>query len=302
MSAMLPNAGAGEARARIPAETRRPFIIAGPCVLEGQAMALEVAARLKAWTAERGLFYVFKASYLKANRTGKDSPTGPGLEEGLRILARVRREIGVPVLTDVHSVSEVAPAAAATDVLQIPAFLCRQSSLIHAAASAAPVLNIKKGQFLAMDDIAHAVAKARDANGAIEVWLTERGSFFGYHDLVVDMRAVAHMRTLGCRVVFDATHALQHPGRGGDRSFARPLARAALGAGAEGIFAEVHPDPARALSDASTQLPLHTVPALLDEWAAIGAAVAELEGGGPAELSPYGVPVGGATDCGAAEE
>ncbi|MBD3236714.1 MAG: 3-deoxy-8-phosphooctulonate synthase [Candidatus Eisenbacteria bacterium] len=271
----------------LPEEAPRPFVIAGPCVLEGQEMALEIAERLRGWTRDRGLPYVFKTSYRKANRTAPDSPEGPGLDAGLRILQRVRQEIGVPVLTDVHSVEEAAAAGAVVDVLQIPAFLCRQTDLIRAAAQASAVLNVKKGQFLAMDDIAHAVEKARAANPAAEIWLTERGSFFGYHDLVVDMRAIAHMRSLPVRVVFDATHSLQHPGRGGDRRFARPLARAALGAGAEGIFAEVHPDPSRALSDASTQLPLASVPALLDEWAAIGEVVRPWERRGSDALTAY---------------
>jgi 2-dehydro-3-deoxyphosphooctonate aldolase (KDO 8-P synthase) len=261
----------------IPAASRRPFIIAGPCVLEGEEMALRVAAALADWTAERQLFFIFKSSYVKANRTSAESYAGPGLEEGLRILAKVRREIGVPVLTDVHCIQEVEPAAAVVDLLQIPAFLCRQTRLIQAAAQAATAINIKKGQFLAMRDIRHAVAKAREVKAGCEVLLTERGSFFGYHDLVVDMRAVAYMRSLECRVVFDATHALQHPGRGGSREFARPLARAALGAGAEGIFAEVHPDPDRALSDSTTQFPLEWVPDLLAEWGRLGELVKELE-------------------------
>lgn len=270
----------------VPREARRPFIIAGPCVLESERLALTVAETLRRETAARGLTLIFKSSYLKANRTSGESFEGPGLEAGLRILARVRREFDIPVLTDVHDVAEVGPAAEVADVLQIPAFLCRQTRLIRAAARCARAINIKKGQFLAMDDMPHAVAKVREVAPEREIFLTERGTFFGYHDLVVDMRTVAYLRTLGCRVVFDATHALQHPGAGGDRRFARPLARAALAAGAEGIFAEVHPEPGRALSDATTQLPLAAMPAMLDEWARLGELVASLEGRGPAGLSP----------------
>jgi len=283
------NVGGTEARGRlVPEGTRRPFVIAGPCVLEGEAMALTVAESLARATRALGLRYIFKASYLKDNRTAVDSYVGPGLEAGLAILARVRREIGVPVLTDVHAVEEVAPAAAVVDALQIPAFLCRQTRLIQACARTGRAVNIKKGQFLAMRDMRHAVAKARAARPETELLLTERGTFFGYHDLVVDMRAIAWMRTLGGRVVFDATHALQRPGSGGAREFARPLARAALAAGAEGIFVEVHPDPARALSDATTQLPLSSLPALLEEWSRLGELIADLERAGPPELSPRG--------------
>jgi 2-dehydro-3-deoxyphosphooctonate aldolase (KDO 8-P synthase) len=278
---------AGDGRV-VPAGARRPFLIAGPCVLEGEAMALTLADSLAHAARARGLHFIFKASYLKDNRTAVDSFVGPGLEAGLAILARVRREIGVPVLTDVHGLDEVGPAAEVVDALQIPAFLCRQTRLIQACARSGRAVNIKKGQFLATDDIRHALAKARAVDPGVEVWLTERGTFFGYHDLVVDMRAIAWMRTLGCPVVFDATHALQRPGAGGAREFARPLARAALGAGAEGLFVEIHPDPARALSDAATQLPLASAPALFDEWARLGELVATLEREGPAGLSPFG--------------
>ncbi|MBM3318855.1 MAG: 3-deoxy-8-phosphooctulonate synthase [Candidatus Eisenbacteria bacterium] len=270
----------------IPEDARRPFVIAGPCVLEGEAMALRVAESLAAACRARGLAYVFKASYMKDNRTAEGAYSGPGLAAGLALLARVRREVGVPVLTDVHAVDEVAPAAEAVDILQVPAFLCRQTRLLRACAASGRAVNIKKGQFLAMRDIARAVEKARAARPQAEILLTERGTFFGYHDLVVDMRAIAYMRTLGARVVFDVTHALQHPGCGGCREFARPLARAGLGAGAEGIFAEVHPDPPRALSDATTQLALADAPALIDEWARLGDLVRGLEGEGPRGLTP----------------
>jgi 2-dehydro-3-deoxyphosphooctonate aldolase (KDO 8-P synthase) len=258
-------------------------------VLEGEEMALRVAETLARACRALGLVYVFKASYLKDNRTSVSAYVGPGPTEGLRILARVRREIGVPVLTDVHAVDEVAAAAASVDVLQVPAFLCRQTRLIQACACSGRAMNVKKGQFLAMTDIAHAVAKARAVTADVELLLTERGSFFGYHDLVVDMRAIAHMRALGARVVFDVTHALQHPGQGGCREFTRPLARAGLGAGAEGLFVEVHPDPAHAMSDATTQLPLEAMPDLLAEWAALGELVRTLEARGPAGLSPEGL-------------
>lgn len=272
----------------VPDGIRRPFVIAGPCVLETETMALEVAGALAQAARARGLTLIFKASYLKDNRTTADAFVGPGLDAGLAILARVKREVGIPVLTDVHAVEEVGPAAVAVDALQVPAFLCRQTRLIQACARSGRAVNIKKGQFLAMRDIRHALAKARAARPDVEVWLTERGTFFGYHDLVVDMRAVAWMRSLDCRVVFDATHALQHPGSGGAREFARPLARAALAAGAEGLFVEVHPDPQRALSDATTQLPLTSVPALFDEWVSLGERIAALERTGPPGLSPYG--------------
>jgi 2-dehydro-3-deoxyphosphooctonate aldolase (KDO 8-P synthase) len=270
----------------IPADARRPFVIAGPCVLEDESMALRVAEAVARECRARGLSAVFKASYLKDNRSASGAPVGPGLEAGLAMLARVRREVGIPVLTDVHAVDEVAPVAAVADILQIPAFLCRQTRLLQAAAASGRAVNVKKGQFLAMRDIAHAVAKARAVNPAVELLLTERGTFFGYHDLVVDMRAIAHMRTLDARIVFDVTHALQHPGKGGCREFTRPLARAGLAAGAEGIFAEVHPDPQRALSDATTQLPLEALPGLLDEWARLGALVSALEQAGPRGLTP----------------
>ena len=240
-------------------------------------MALDVAGTMAALARERGLTYVFKASYRKDNRTAAASYTGPAMEEGLATLAAVRERIGVAVLTDIHCREEVAAVAEVVDVLQSPAFLCRQSRLLTAAAQTGRTINIKKGQFLAPADMAHAVAKVREARPDAEILLTERGSCFGYRDLVVDMRAVALMRSLGGRVVFDATHALQRPGAGGDRRFGPALARAALAAGAEGIFAEVHPDPARALSDSTTQFPLEIMPALLDEWVRVGALIAEIE-------------------------
>ncbi len=270
-------AGTRSTRPLFPEECARPFLIAGPCVLEDEEMAIQVAAEAAAAARECGIFYIFKASYRKDNRTAPDSPSGPGLSAGLRILERVRREIDVPVMTDLHCREEVAAVAEVVDLLQIPAFLCRQSRLIAACGATGRAINIKKGQFVAPADMAHAVAKVRAVNPAAEILLTERGTCFGYRDLVIDMRSIAHLRSFGCRVVFDATHALQHPGAGGDRRFVMPLARAALAAGAEGIFAEVHPQPERALSDATTQLPLDRLPRLLDEWRRLGELIASIE-------------------------
>ncbi len=276
---MSPNPDAGPAAGVSPIapDARRPFIIAGPCVIEEEAMALRVAETAAREARRHGLTYVFKSSYLKDNRTSAGAYTGPGLEEGLRILRRVRAEVGVPVLTDVHTAEEAAAAAEVVDVLQVPAFLCRQGRLLRACGRTGKAVNVKKGQFLAPADMAHAVAKIREVHPGADIWLTERGTAFGYRDLVVDMRAVALMRGLGGRVVFDATHSLQHPGAGGDRRFAASLARAALGAGAEGIFAEIHPDPARARCDASTQLPLAQLGTWMEQWARLGALITELE-------------------------
>ncbi|MCK4304867.1 MAG: 3-deoxy-8-phosphooctulonate synthase [Candidatus Eisenbacteria sp.] len=277
--------GAKEERL-IPPGSRRPFLIAGPCVLEDESMALRVADAMAVHARGLGLFYIFKASYLKDNRTSGKSYTGPGLERGLRVLAKVRSAVGVPILTDVHSCEEVDAVAAIADVLQIPAFLCRQSRLLAACAATGKALNIKKGQFLAPADMAQAVAKVSEVAPGAEILLTERGSCFGYRDLVVDMRGIALMRSMGCRVVFDATHALQKPGKGGDRRFAASLARAALGAGAEGMFVEVHPDPSKALSDATTQLPLEAMPRFLKDWARLGDLIEQLERSDTAENGP----------------
>ncbi len=244
------------------------FAIAGPCVLEGAGMALAIARTLKETAEKLGVRLIFKASYRKDNRSSVRSFTGVGDREGLEILARVREEVGVPVLTDVHGLDEVEPAARVCDCLQIPAFLSRQTRLLSAAASACPSINVKKGQFLAPDDMERVVEKIRNASPAAEIWLTERGTTFGYHNLVVDMRAIATMRKLPVAVVYDATHSLQHPGVGGDRAYALPLARAALAAGADGVFFETHPDPAKALSDPTTQLPLAGIPRFLEELAA----------------------------------
>lgn len=241
------------------------FVIAGPCVIESEAMALEIAERLADVTHSVGVSMVFKASYTKANRSSAFSFTGPGREEGLAILAKVKSTHGIPILTDIHTPEEAGPAAQVCDVLQIPAFLSRQTELLQAAAETGRVVNVKKGQFLAPDDLARVVEKLRAVKPAGEVWLTERGATFGYHNLVVDMRAFPVMREQDATVVYDVTHSLQHPGTGGDRRFALPLARAAIAAGAHGLFFETHPDPAKALSDPTTQLPLSGIYPFLDE-------------------------------------
>ena len=255
----------------------RLLVIAGPCVVESAELCLEVAGRLRALCAERDLPFVFKASYRKANRSSGGSFAGLGLDQALATLARVRRETGAPVLTDVHEAAEVAAAAEVADALQIPAFLCRQTVLLQAAARTGRAVNVKKGQFLAPADMANVVGKLRDAGGE-RILLTERGTSFGYGDLVVDMRGLVVMRELGWPVVFDATHSLQRPGgaeTGGDRRFAFPLMRAALACGVDGLFFECHPDPARARSDAATQLPLEQAAAFLDEAVRVRDAVQE---------------------------
>jgi 2-dehydro-3-deoxyphosphooctonate aldolase (KDO 8-P synthase) len=255
----------------------RLLIIAGPCVVESADLCLKVAEHLRRACAARDLPFVFKASYRKANRSSVRSFEGPPPEEALAVLARVRREVGVPVLTDVHDEHDVAAAAEVSDALQIPAFLSRQTGLLQAAARTGRAVNIKKGQFLAPDDMRQAVEKVTAAGGE-RVLLTERGTTFGYHDLVVDMRGLVLMRELGWPVLFDATHSLQRPGgeqTGGDRRFARPLMRAAVACGVDGLFFETHPDPARAKSDAATQLPLAEAEAFLDEARRIRDAVAE---------------------------
>ncbi|RPH53617.1 3-deoxy-8-phosphooctulonate synthase [bacterium] len=232
-------------------------VIAGPCMLESEDLAVEMAHTLAALAERLGVALVFKSSFDKANRTSIASPRGPGLEEGLRILRLVQQETGLPVLTDVHEPDQCAPAAEVCDVLQIPAFLCRQTDLVVAAAATGRALNIKKGQFMAPDDMKRVVEKAR-STGNDRVTVTERGASFGYHDLVVDMRSFAMMQDEGIPVIYDITHSLQLPGggeqSGGLRRYAEPLARAAVAAGADGVFLEVHPDPERALSDAAVQL------------------------------------------------
>jgi 2-dehydro-3-deoxyphosphooctonate aldolase (KDO 8-P synthase) len=242
-------------------------MIAGPCVIEDAGLTLEIAHTLKGYATELFLPLIFKASYDKANRTSLSSYRGPGLEKGLAILARVREEAGLPVLSDVHQVSEVAPAAEVLDVLQIPAFLCRQTDLVVAAAATGKPVNIKKGQFLAPWDMAQVVEKAR-STGNFQIFLTERGASFGYNNLVVDFRNLAILRGLGCPVVLDATHSVQLPGgegscSGGQREFVPLLARAGVAAGVDGIFLEVHPDPGQARCDGPNSLPL---PEVLPLW------------------------------------
>ena len=252
-------------------------LIAGPCVIESEAHCLDLAQRLKSAAAEHGFPLVFKASFDKANRTSLRSYRGPGLEKGLSILARVRRELGVPVLSDIHEPAQAGPAAEVLDVLQIPAFLCRQTDLLLAAARTGRPVNVKKGQFLAPEDARSILEKVRSA-GNPRVFLTERGASFGYHDLVVDMRSLVVLRALGAPLVFDATHSVQTPGGEGERSggrpeFIEPLARAAAAVGIDALFVEVHDDPARALSDASSALPLERLGALLRSVRAVDAAL-----------------------------
>jgi 2-dehydro-3-deoxyphosphooctonate aldolase (KDO 8-P synthase) len=244
----------------------RLFALAGPCVVEDERMCMDVAHRLRELCAARGVPFVFKASYRKANRSSGRSFAGLGMDEALAVLAKVKREAGVPILTDVHETHEVAAAAEVADILQIPAFLCRQTALLEAAARTGRAVNVKKGQFLAPADMRNAADKITAAGGD-RVLLTERGASFGYGDLVVDMRSLVVMRELGWPVVYDATHSLQRPGGAetrGDRRFAFPLMRAAVACGVDGLFFETHPDPPQALSDAATQLPLDQAAAFLD--------------------------------------
>jgi 2-dehydro-3-deoxyphosphooctonate aldolase (KDO 8-P synthase) len=255
-----------------------PFVlVAGPCVIESDAHALELAARLRDVTARLSTPFVFKASYDKANRTSGRSFRGPGLDEGLRVLAAIKERIGVPILTDIHEVSHAGPAADVADILQIPAFLCRQTDLLVAAAKTGRIVNIKKGQFLAPDDVRHAVAKVKDA-GNPRVVVTERGTSFGYHNLVVDMRVFPMIRETGTPVIFDVTHSLQLPGGGdgvtaGLAQYIEPLASAGVAAGVDGVFMEVHDDPSRARSDAQNALRLDLLEPLLTRLMALDAIV-----------------------------
>jgi 2-dehydro-3-deoxyphosphooctonate aldolase (KDO 8-P synthase) len=232
-------------------------VLAGPCVIESEELVLETAHILAALAERLGIGLIFKSSFDKANRSSIGSFRGPGLEEGLRVLRLVKEETGLPVITDVHEPEQCAPAAEVCEVLQIPAFLCRQTDLVVAAARTGKAVNIKKGQFMAPDDMRKIVDKARSA-GNDRVTVTERGASFGYHNLVVDMRSFALLQDEGIPVIYDITHSLQLPGggteSGGQRRFAEPLARAAIAAGADGVFLEIHPDPERALSDSAVQL------------------------------------------------
>ena len=244
------------------------FLIAGPCVVESEQLQIDVAGRLKEICAALRVPFIFKSSYDKANRSSSKSFRGLGMEEGLRILGEVRRQVGVPVLTDVHSEDEIAAVASVVDVLQTPAFLCRQTDFICAVAASGKPVNIKKGQFLAPEDMSNVVAKAREAGGDDNILVCERGASFGYHNLVSDMRSLAILRATACPVVFDATHSVQLPGgqgasSGGQREFVPVLARAAVAAGVAGIFMETHPDPAKALSDGPNAWPLDRMRELL---------------------------------------
>lgn len=245
----------------------RLTLIAGPCVIESEKLCLEVAKALKRVCDRLGILYVFKASFDKANRTSARSYRGPGIEAGLAVLAKVRATVGVPVLTDVHTEAQAVVAADVVDILQIPAFLCRQTDLIEAAVVTGKIVNLKKGQFLSPAEMGRVVEKARSAGGK-RLLITERGTTFGYNNLVADMRSIPMLKQTGCPVIFDATHSVQLPGGSGDKSggqreFAPVLARAALAAGAHGIFIETHPRPDRALSDGPNMIPLSKMPALL---------------------------------------
>ncbi len=256
----------------------RPFfLIAGPCVIESMQLQLDVAGQLKEITTRLGVPFIFKSSFDKANRTSGTSFRGPGLEEGLRILGEVKRQIGVPVLTDVHEYTPMEEVASVVDVLQTPAFLCRQTDFIHRVASAGRPVNIKKGQFLSPWEMKHVAAKAK-ATGNQQIMVCERGASFGYNNLVSDMRSLAVMRDTGCPVVFDATHSVQLPGggdgkSGGQREFVPVLARAAIAAGVAGVFMETHPDPDKALSDGPNAWPLGKMEALLGAMMALDAVV-----------------------------
>ena len=256
------------------------FVIAGPCVIESRELAFETAAQLKEICAEVGIPFIYKSSFDKANRSSGESFRGKGMDDGLRILGEIKSGLGVPVLTDVHESWQVQAVAAVVDVLQTPAFLCRQTDFIQAVASAGRPVNIKKGQFLAPGDMRNVVAKARQASGQDNIMVCERGASFGYHNLVSDMRSLAIMRETGCPVVFDATHSVQLPGgqgavSGGQREFVPVLARAAVASGISGIFMETHPNPEKALSDGPNAWPLKHMKALLGTLKAIDALVKE---------------------------
>ena len=255
------------------------FLIAGPCVIESREMAFDTAGRLQELCRKLGINFIYKSSYDKANRSSGKSFRGLGMEQGLDILVDVRKKLGVPVLTDVHAEHEIAAVAAVVDVLQTPAFLCRQTDFIQACAASGKPVNIKKGQFLAPGDMKQVVLKAKEANGGADsIMVCERGASFGYNNLVSDMRSLAIMRETGCPVVFDATHSVQLPGGQGDRSggqreFVPVLARAAVAVGVSGLFMETHPDPAKALSDGPNAWPLGQMAALLEQLMELDALV-----------------------------
>lgn len=256
---------------------RRLILIAGPCVIESEELCLRVGLSLQRTSKKLGIDFIFKASYDKANRTSGKSFRGPGMESGLATLAKVRAELGVPLLTDVHTEAQAILAGEVVDVLQIPAFLCRQTDLIEAAVRTGRIVNLKKGQFLSPPEMGQVVKKAVDA-GARKLLVTERGTTFGYNNLVADMRSIPVLKRSGFPVIFDATHSVQQPGGGGDRTtgqreFAPVLARCALAAGADGLFIETHPDPDNAMSDGPNMIPLAemeaTLKALLRVWKAV---------------------------------
>ncbi len=250
------------------------FFIAGPCVIEDDIMALEVASELMSISRDYNIFIIFKASYDKANRTSVNSYRGPGIERGIQVLEKIKADTGLPVLSDIHNAEDVNKVKDVLDVLQIPAFLCRQTDLLVSAALSKKAVNIKKGQFLSPWDMKNAVEKIRHT-GNNNIMVTERGTMLGYNNLVVDMRSIPVMKTFGYPVIFDATHSVQLPGgagtsSGGQREYIRPLSMAAVAAGSSGIFMEVHPDPARALSDGPTQIPLKEVRSLILELSRLG--------------------------------
>jgi 2-dehydro-3-deoxyphosphooctonate aldolase (KDO 8-P synthase) len=255
-------------------DPKKLLVIAGPCSLENETVCRAVAEKLTAIArAQPELTLIFKGSFDKANRTSLGGARGTGMEEGLKLLALIKRDYGFPVLTDIHETSQVPAVAAVCDVLQIPAFLCRQTDLLLAAAATGRVVNVKKGQFLSPQEMVHVTGKLREGQ-AREIWQTERGTTFGYQNLVVDMRSFAIMKQNGYPTVFDATHAVQLPGAGGGKSsgqreFVPPLAKAALAAGADGLFIETHPDPAHALSDGPNMIPLGELAALLAQCVAV---------------------------------
>lgn len=254
-----------------------PFFILGPCIIESEEAALGVASSLSSIASSLKIPFVFKSSYDKANRTSVKSFRGPGIKEGLRILRKIKDEFNLPILTDIHSEAEVEKAAEVADILQIPAFLCRQTDLIVAAAKTGRIINIKKGQFMAPQDMLNSVKKAL-STGNENICITERGSSFGYNNLVVDFRSLPVMRSFGYPVIFDATHSVQSPGghgecSGGDRAMARYLARAAAAVGVDGFFMEVHPDPDNALCDGPNSIALKDLPSIIRELLDISAAV-----------------------------
>jgi 2-dehydro-3-deoxyphosphooctonate aldolase (KDO 8-P synthase) len=259
------------------AKKKKFLLIAGPCVLESEALGLEIGKKIKALTEELSWDYVFKASYDKANRTSADSYRGPGLVEGLKSLEKIKNKLGVPVLTDVHSVEEATEAGKVVDILQIPAFLCRQTDLVIAATETGCGVNVKKGQFLSANEINPIVDKIKEAGGK-NYWITERGNSFGYQNLVVDMRNLVWIREQGHPVIFDATHSVQRPGglgkvSGGDGNLAPFLARAAMAVGIDGLFIETHPNPSKAKSDGPNMIPLAQMPQVLRKLKCIHEAI-----------------------------